>query len=242
MATEAKITAVAEIKQKIAQAKSVVVTDYRGLTVDELAQLRRSLRATGVEYKIVKNTLTKLAVDELELSDLDALLEGPTAMAFSYEDAVAPAKLLNDFAKKSGVLKLKGMLLEGKVYDAEGARMLATLPGRDELIAKLLGTMNAPIAAFARVLAGPIGAFARVCQAIADQRVAGGEAAPVKHEEPAPVNEAEPPAAQEAAEEEAPAAEEIAAESEAGPAEATTEEAGSPADETPIEQAESTEK
>jgi large subunit ribosomal protein L10 len=178
MPTQEKVAAVAAIKEKLSGASSAVLTDYRGLTVEAMASLRRELRKEGIEYEVVKNTLTKIAADELELSDLDPLLEGPTAIAFASQDPVRPTKLLNDFARKGGVLKLKGTLLEGKVYDADGTKMLAMLPPKDQLIASLLGTMQAPIGGLLRVAGGPIAAFARVLDGIAKQKAAAGGETP----------------------------------------------------------------
>lgn len=244
MPTDAKRAAVAEIKDKIDRAESVVFADYRGLSVADMQELRRNLRGAGIEFKVVKNTLTQLAVKDLEIEELMALLEGPTAAAFGKEDAIAPAKMLNDYARKSGILTLKGMLFEGQFYGADGTKALASLPSREVLIAKLLGTMNAPITAFARVLNAPIAAFARALQAVADKRVAEGEAAPAPAKaevaEAPPVAEAAEAAAEAPAEEtEAPEAAEAVAEAET--AEAPVEEAAAEeavAEEAPAEAAE----
>jgi large subunit ribosomal protein L10 len=256
MPTDVKRAAVAEIKDKIDRAESVVFADYRGLSVADMQELRRNLRSAGIEFKVVKNTLTQLAVKDLEIEELMALLEGPTAAAFGAEDAIAPAKLLNDYARKSGILKLKGMLFEGSFYDADGTKALAILPSKEVLIAKLLGTMNAPITAFARVINAPIAAFARALQAVADKRVAEGEAAPAPAKaevaEAAPeaqaaeapvealAEEAEAPEAAEAAELEATEAPPEEAPAEEAPAEEATAEAAEPAEaeEAPAEESE----
>jgi large subunit ribosomal protein L10 len=207
MPTQEKVAAVAEIKEKFSNSKSAVLTDYRGLSVEQMAALRRDLRKDGIEYHVFKNTLTKIAAAELELSELDQLLEGPTAIAFATQDPIRPAKLLYDFARKSGILKLKGTLLEGKVYDAEATRMLASLPSRDQLIAKLLGTMNGPIGGLVRVMNGPVAAFARVVNAIAQQKGAGAEPAPAEPAVEAPAVEAAAPAMEPEVEATAPAVE-----------------------------------
>lgn len=199
MPREDKVAAVAEVKDKIEKAETVVFTDYRGMSVEDMAQLRRLLKEAGVEYKVVKNTLTCRAVDELKLEGLEELLDGPTALAFGYDDPAVPARVLNDFAKKSDFLKLKGALVGGEVYDALKTKALATLPSRDVLLAKLLGTLQAPMAGLLRVLAGPPAAFARVLQAIVDQRVAAGEVA-----EPPRLEEAAAAVAGEKAEEPEP--------------------------------------
>lgn len=232
MPREDKVTAVAEVKEKIEKAEAVVFTDYRGLTVSEMAELRRSLKQAGVEYKVVKNTLTRRAVDELELEGLHELLDGPTALAFGYDDPVTPAKLLFDFSKKSDVLELKGALLGSDVYDAERTKALASLPAREVLLGQLLGAMQGPIAGFVRVMAGPASAFARVLKAIADQKAASGEAPPAAEAAEAPPAAEEPAPAEEAPSAEAPAAEEASAAEDAPAEEASAADEAS-ADETP---------
>jgi len=172
MPTQLKEQTVAEIKDRFARASSVILVDYRGLTVKELQELRGKLRESGSELRVYKNTLTEIAMRELAMPDLGTLLEGPSAFTFTYGDPVAPAKALVAYAKDHKALEVKGGFIERSVTDADGVKALAALPSREELVAKLLGTMQNPMSSFVRVLAGPAGAFARVVKAIADQKAA----------------------------------------------------------------------
>lgn len=130
MARPEKVAVVQEIQERISQSQGAVLADYRGLDAGQMTELRKELREAGVEFKVLKNTLTILAAQELEMNDLIPLLNGPTAIAFGYDDPVAPAKILSEFAKKSKVLEIKGGILEGKVLDPEGVMSLADLPSR----------------------------------------------------------------------------------------------------------------
>ena len=189
---ELKQPIVDEISAVIKDAQSVVVVDYRGLTVAEDTQLRKQLREAGVSYKVYKNTLVSRAVEGTEFESLKDSLEGPNAFAVSTEDATAPARVLAEFAKKAPNLEIKAGVVEGTFYDAEGMKAIASVPSREVLLSKLLGSLQSPITNLARVLnqiAEKGGADAAV------------EAAPV---EEAPVAE-EAPAA-EAVAEETPAA------------------------------------
>jgi len=172
MPTQLKEQTVGEIKDRFAKATAVILVDYRGLSVKELQELRGKLRESGSELRVYKNTLTEIAMRELAMPDLGALLEGPSAFTFAYGDPVAPAKALVGFQKDHKALELKGGFIERAIVDAEGVKSLASLPSREELVAKLLGTMQNPVGGFVRVLAGPAGAFARVVKAIADQKAA----------------------------------------------------------------------
>lgn len=155
MARPEKEAAVAELKEKFGRAQAVVLTDYRGLTVAQITELRKKLREAGLEYRVVKNTLTRLAASELVGEDLDPYLEGPTALAFAYEDPVAPAKILTEFARSFKALQIKGAVLEDKVIDATGVKELAELPPYEVLVAQLLGTLQGPIRGLVTVLSGP---------------------------------------------------------------------------------------
>jgi large subunit ribosomal protein L10 len=172
MPTAQKETLVEEIKDRFAGSPSVLLADYRGLSVKELQQLRVKLREAGAELTVYKNSLTEIAMRELALPSMSELLAGPTAFVFAGEDPVASAKVLTQFARDHKALELKGGLVENQVVDASGVKVIATLPSREELIAKLLGTMLNPIVGFARVLNGPTEAFARTVQAVADQKAA----------------------------------------------------------------------
>lgn len=143
---------VAEIKEKLEKASSVVLSQYQGLTVEEDTVLRKNLREAGVEYKVYKNTLVTLAAKELGLEGIVEYLEGPVAIAFGYEDVTVAARVLNDFAKDHKKLELKAGIVEGEVYDTEKIKQLATIPSKEVLIAKLLGSIKSPISSFARVI------------------------------------------------------------------------------------------
>ena len=166
---EQKKQVVTDLTEKIKSAQSIVLADYRGLTVEQDTELRNALRKAGVEYKVVKNTLTSLAMKESGI-ELDDFLTGPTAMAISSSDAVAPAKVLSEFAKKYEKLELKVGVVEGKVIDVEGITALAELPSREVLIAKVLGGFNAPISGFVNVLNGNMRGLVVALNAIAEQK------------------------------------------------------------------------
>ena len=149
---ELKQPIVDEISGAIKDAASVVVVDYRGLTVAEDTQLRKQLREAGVSYKVYKNTLVSRAVEGTEFEGLREVLEGPSAFAISTEDATAPARILAKFAKTAPKLEMKAGVVEGTFYDAEGIKAIASVPGREELLSKLLGSLQSPITNLARVL------------------------------------------------------------------------------------------
>ena len=156
MARPEKVAVVNEVYEKLTKAQSVVLVDFRGLTVQEATELRKKLREAGVELKVTKNTLTRLAAEKADLKDLHAYLEGPTALALGYEDPVPPAKILSDFAKDHKKLELKGGVLEGRVIDQAMVTALAELPTREVLLGQLVGLMQAPIRNLAYVLSAPI--------------------------------------------------------------------------------------
>lgn len=173
--TPKKQAVVAEIKNWLTTSQAVVLTSYRGLNVATDTEMRRELRTAGVTYKVVKNTMLRIAAKEAGIEGLDPHLEGTTAIAFSTEDAVAPAKVLCGFMKKNkledqGILTIKVGVLDGKVIDAKEVKALANLPSREELIAKLLGSMNAPIANTVGVLSGIIRNFVGVVDAIREKK------------------------------------------------------------------------
>ncbi len=167
-----KEAVIAEVKDKLGKTSGVVLSDFRGLDVKELALLRRDLRQDDVEYKIFKNTLTKIAVQDTEFQGLADFLEGPTAIAFGYSDAITAAKILSDFAKEHKSLKLKGGFIDGRVLNAEDVMTIASLPSRDILLAQSIGLMQAPIRNLAGVLQGLIRAFVSTLQQINEQRSA----------------------------------------------------------------------
>ena len=149
---ELKEAKVAEIKEKLEKSKAVVLTNYQGLTVEEDTTLRKNLREAGVEYKVYKNTLVILAAKELGLEGIVEYLEGPVSIAFSYEDVTVGARVLNDFAKDHKKLELKAGIVEGEIYDGEKIKQLATIPSKEVLIAKLLGSIKSPLSKFAYLL------------------------------------------------------------------------------------------
>ena len=145
---ETKKTIVAGIKEKFEKAQTVVVVDYRGLTVAEDTELRNQLRQAGVEYVVLKNTMINLAIEGMEIDEMKAHLEGPTAVAFAYEDMIAPAKILGDFAKKSKKLTIKCGVCDGAYLDEAGVQALANLPSKEVLIAKIMGSMMSSVSKF----------------------------------------------------------------------------------------------
>ena len=149
---ELKQPIVAEISEVIKDAQSVVLVDYRGLTVEEDTALRKQLREAGVNYKVYKNTLMNFAFKGTDFEALAPYLNGPSAIAVSTEDATAPARILAEFAKKAKNLEIKAGVVEGDLYDAKGMQAIASIPSRDVLISKLLGSLQSPITNFARVI------------------------------------------------------------------------------------------
>ncbi|PIC58199.1 50S ribosomal protein L10 [Sporosarcina sp. P12(2017)] len=146
---EAKQAVVSEVAEKLQGAASVVVVDYRGLTVAQVTELRKQLREAGIEFKVYKNSMVRRATVVAGIESLNENLTGPNAIAFSAEDAIAPAKILNEFAKKNEKLEIKAGVIEGNVASAEEMKALATLPSRDGLLSMLLSVLQAPVRNFA---------------------------------------------------------------------------------------------
>ncbi|HYK75031.1 MAG TPA: 50S ribosomal protein L10 [Pseudoneobacillus sp.] len=144
-AIETKKQIVDEIAEKLKTSKSTIVVDYRGLTVAQVTELRKQLREAGIDFKVYKNSMARRAADAVELSGLNAALTGPNAIAFSNEDVVAPAKILNDFAKKNDALEIKAGVIEGNIATVEEVKALAELPSREGLLSMLLSVLQAPI-------------------------------------------------------------------------------------------------
>ena len=149
---EIKKGVVADIKEKFEKAQSAVLVDYRGLNVAEVTDLRNQLRKAGVEYAVLKNTMINLAVKDMNLDDMKPHLEGPTAVAFGYEDAVAPAKILSEFAKKNKNVTIKCGVVDGAYLDEKGVQALANTPSREVLIAKIMGSMMSSVSKFVYAL------------------------------------------------------------------------------------------
>ena len=202
---ELKQPIVAEISENIKGAQSVVLVDYRGLTVEQDTRLRKELREAGIVYKVYKNTMMNFAFKGTEFEALAEYLEGPSAVAISTTDATAPARIICKFAKEAKALEVKGGVVEGVAYDAKGITAIAEIPSREELLSKLLGSIQSPITNFARVM-----------KQLAEKGGAAACDAPAAEEGAEEVKE------EVVAEAEAPATEEAATEA---PAEETAEEA-----------------
>ncbi len=166
---------VAGLTETLKNAQAGVLFDYRGITVEQDTKLRSDLRSAGVDYHVVKNTLVRFAAKEVGLDDLDSFLHGPTALAVSTTDAVAPAKILSKFAKGNDVVSIKAGFVDGKVIGVGDVQVLADLPSKEELIAKLMGTLNAPVSGVVNILQGNIRAMAIALNAYAEKRAAAGE-------------------------------------------------------------------
>ena len=152
MARPEKVQAVEQIKQRFADVEGALLTEYRGLSVGEMAELRVALREADADYKVLKNTLTRIAVREVGLEELEGMLEGPTAIAFCRKDPAAVAKALDDAAKRFPVLVIKGGVLNGQVIGADQAKELARLEPRDVQLAKIAMMMNSPLQQTANVI------------------------------------------------------------------------------------------
>ena len=172
---EQKKQQVIDLVEKLKSASAGVLVDYRGLTVEEDTQLRRKLREAGVEYAVVKNTLTRFASNEVGYGEFDPVLHGPTALALSFTDVVAPAKVLVEYAKENDKLEIKAGFIEGKVVSLDEIKALADLPSKDVLVAKLLCSMSSPLQGFVNVLNGNVSGLARVLNAYAEKKAAAGE-------------------------------------------------------------------
>lgn len=161
---------VEEIRQQLEQSMLVVFADYRGLKVDEMTELRNKLRIPGVEVKVLKNTMLRFALEKNGNKDMADLINGPNAAIFSQDDPVAPAKILFEFAKTHKNLEIKTGLLEGQVISPEKIKNLADLPSREVLVATVLGTMQAPITSFVRVLNANLTGLVRALDQVREQK------------------------------------------------------------------------
>lgn len=163
---EKKAAIVEELREKFQNAQSVVLTDFRGINVEEITELRRKLRESQVDFVVAKNTLTWLVARDMGLDGLKAHLTGPTAIAFGMKDAVAPAKVISDFIKEKKKMEIKAGVLSGKVISLDEVKALADLPPREILLAKLLGCIQAPLVNMASVLQAPLRGFATAVDAL----------------------------------------------------------------------------
>lgn len=168
---------VKELVQKLKNANSGVLIDYKGISVEQDTQLRKEFREAGVDYAVVKNTLTRFAIKEVGLEDLDGILHGTTSLAISNTDPVAPSKILAEFLKKNKTLEIsvKAGFVDGKVLNADQVKALADLPPKEVLIAQVLGGLNAPITGLVNVLNGNIRGLAVALNAIMEKKQASGE-------------------------------------------------------------------
>ncbi len=173
MATAKKAEVIAETRGDLERAESVVLADYRGLTVQQLGQLRKRLAEREVVLKVIKNTLIKRAADEVGIEGLDPVLTGPTAVAFSWADPVSAAKVMTEAVREFRRMEIKGGILGRSVMSAQAVRSLAELPGREVLLGKLAGTLMAPIQQLAWVLSAPVGNLARALDQIRQQKEQG---------------------------------------------------------------------
>lgn len=167
---EDKQQVVAEIEQRLKDASLIVFTDYRGLNVEEVSELREKLRVPGVEFKVLKNTMTRFALRNVGYQDVADQLHGPNAVLFSNEDVVGPAKTIFDFVRQHPNLEVKMGILEGQTVSAEKVKQLADLPPREVLLAQVVGTMQAPITSFVRVLNANITGLVRTLDQIREQK------------------------------------------------------------------------
>lgn len=186
---EQKKAEVAEIVEVLKNAQSGIIVDYRGLTVEEDTKLRSDLRAANVKYFVVKNTLLRFAAKETGLDALDEILHGPTALAVSDEDAVAPAKILSDFAKDNEKLEIKSGFMDGEVMTLDEVKKLAATPSKEVLLAKVLGSLNAPISNLARLLSTIVDGGEEIADLIAKKSAAE---VPAAEEEASAAEEAAP--------------------------------------------------
>lgn len=170
MATKAfKDNKIQEIKAKIEKAQVAIVTEYKGFSVDEITTLRRNLQKEDGDYTVTKNTLAKIAVKGTEFEVLTEVFKGPIALAFGYKDQVSPAKIVSEFIKKAKKGEIIAAALDGKLFSAEEAKALATLPSREELYAKMLGCINSPASGIANVTNSVLTQLVRTLDAVKEK-------------------------------------------------------------------------
>jgi large subunit ribosomal protein L10 len=167
---------VARIVGRLSSAKSVFLADYAGLTVEAITLLRRNLRKSNVQFYVSKNTLARLAAQQVGYKDLVPHLEGPTAMAYGMGDPAAPARVIMEFLKSNDKPKIKAIVFEGKYFEARSLEEIAKLPSREQLLARLLGSLNSPMAGLANSLSAIIRKLAYALNAVADSKKAAGGA------------------------------------------------------------------
>jgi large subunit ribosomal protein L10 len=214
-----KVAVVDEVRQHFSDSDAAILTEYRGLKVKDLAELRRSLTPAGGQYKVYKNTLVRFAAHDAGLADLDPLLKGPTGVAFIKGDAAAAAKALRDFSRTQPLLVIKGGVLGDKILSGAETAALAELPSRDVLLARFAGALAAPMQQMAGLLQALPRNLAYGLAALRDQKVAGGEAVEASAAEAPAADDKEPTSA----EAESPVSDDVSEAATAEPAEETTE-------------------
>lgn len=167
---EQKKEVVENLKEKLLKAKSIILVDYRGLTVEEDTELRNTLRKANIEYKVIKNAIILFATKDSDLGGLAPYLKGPTALALSYDDELTTSKVLYDFAKKNDKFEVKAGAIEGKIITLDDIKSLASIPSKEVLISKMLGSLNSPIAGLVNVLNGNIRGLVVALNAIAQKK------------------------------------------------------------------------
>lgn len=172
MPTAQKAQVIEETRNNLASSQGAVLADYRGLTVQQLSQLRRSLQKGGVTFKVIKNTLIKRAADEVGIEGIEPYLTGPTAVAFSPDDPVAAAKLMSQAVREFRKIEIKAGIIGKSTIDSKGVKDLADLPSREVLLGKLVGTVNAPIQQLVWVLNAPLSNLANVLDQVRQKREA----------------------------------------------------------------------
>lgn len=161
-----KLQLVQDLEEKFNNCKSAVFADYRGISVKEVDGLRRELQKNGIDFKVVKNTLARIALDRCHIEGADQLLVGPTGIAFGYDDPVLPAKVISNYANSSQFLKIKGAIFEKRVIDMDQVKVLARLPGREELLARTVSTLNMPLVRLVNALTSPMRSLVYALKAI----------------------------------------------------------------------------
>jgi len=173
VSTPRKETEVRQLEERFREAKAAILTDFRGLKVADVTVLRNLLRKSKIEFRVVKNRLAKIAVQNTSLADLDPLLSGPTGVAFGYDDPVASTKILSQFVRSNANLDIKGGIIEGRLYRKEEILAIAELPPRDILLSQVLMSISAPLSGLVRVLRAPIQQFVGTLGAIKAQKEKG---------------------------------------------------------------------
>ena len=168
-----KVAVVEDLERRLKESSVIILTDYRGLSVDEIGALRGRLREAGIEYRVAKNTLLALAAGRCGLHGVSTYLNGPTAAVFGKDDPGVPARLLLEFIRQYRKLEIKGAVIDGEALDADGVRLLASLPSRGELLARAIGMIQAPLRSLMAVLNGPASALVYALEALRARRKTG---------------------------------------------------------------------